>query len=79
MNDPINNPKHYTSGKIEVIDIIEDQKLDFTLGNALKYICRAGKKDQSKEIEDLGKAVWYVNRRINQLQKELRPEQERKK
>lgn len=67
MNDPVNHPAHYTSGKIEVIDFIEDQKLGFNLGNTVKYIARAGKKDTSKELEDLEKAKWYLERRINQL------------
>lgn len=66
-NDPVNRPAHYTDGSIEVIDFIEDKKLGFCLGNAIKYISRAGKKDPDKEIEDLEKAVWYVNRRIKEL------------
>ena len=65
--DMVNHPAHYTSGKIEVADFIEDQKLGWALGNAVKYIARAGKKDPSKEIEDLEKAGWYVARRIKQL------------
>ena len=64
-NDPVNHPSHYTSGKIEVIDFIEDQNLPFHLSNALKYICRAGKKDKDKTVEDLRKAVWYINRYID--------------
>ena len=64
MNDPVNHPSHYTDGKIEVIDFIEDKKLGFHLGNAVKYIARAGKKDPNKEVEDLKKAIWYINRRI---------------
>ena len=67
-NDPVNRPAHYTDGKIEVIDFIEDKKLGFCLGNAIKYIARAGKKDPSKEIEDLNKAKWYIERRIKELQ-----------
>lgn len=67
-NDPVNKPSHYTDGKIEVIDFIEDKKLGFHLGNAVKYIARAGKKDPTKEIEDLKKAEWYVKRRIKQLE-----------
>lgn len=55
--DTVNHPFHYTSGKIEVIDFIEDQKLGYHRGNAIKYICRAGKKDKAKEIEDLEKAI----------------------
>lgn len=67
-DDPVNHPSHYTDGKIEVIDFIEDKKLGFCLGNAVKYIARAGKKDPNKEIEDLKKARWYVERRIKELE-----------
>lgn len=63
-NDNVNHPSHYTSGNIEVIDFIEDQKLDYHLGNALKYIARAGKKDPNKTVEDLKKAIWYIEREI---------------
>ena len=63
-NDPVNHPSHYTDGKIEVIDFIEDKKLDFHLGNAVKYISRAGKKNPDKKIEDLEKAIWYIQREI---------------
>ena len=66
-NDAVNHPSHYTSGKIEVIDFIEDQKLDFHLANAVKYICRAGKKNPEKTQEDLEKAVWYINRFISHV------------
>lgn len=58
----VEHPSHYNFGKIEVIDFIEDQKLGFHLGNAIKYICRAGKKDPKKTREDLDKAIWYINR-----------------
>lgn len=67
-NDPVNRPSHYTDGKIEVIDFIEDKKLGFCLGNVIKYIARAGKKDPTKEIEDLKKAKWYIERRIKELE-----------
>ncbi len=69
-NDVVNHPSHYTDGNIEVIDFIEDKGLGFCLGNAIKYISRAGKKYPDKEIEDLEKAVWYINRRIKELKKE---------
>jgi hypothetical protein len=69
-NDPVSHPAHYCSGKIEVIDFIEDQKLPYHLGNAMKYICRAGKKNPEKTAEDLQKAVWYINRYITLLGKE---------
>ena len=68
--DKVNNPSHYTSGKIEVIDFIEDQKFNYHRGNAIKYICRAGKKDKSKEVEDLEKAIWYLQREIKRLYEE---------
>lgn len=64
MNDNVNHPAHYTDGKIEVIDFIEDKKLNYHLGNAVKYISRAGKKDPDKYVEDLQKAVWYLQREI---------------
>ena len=67
-NDPVNHPSHYTDGKIEVIDFILDKKLNFTRGNAVKYISRPGKKNPEKEIEDLQKAAWYINREIQRLQ-----------
>lgn len=53
-----------------MIDFIEEKKLNFHRGNAVKYISRAGKKDPTKEIEDLKKAVWYLDREINRLEKE---------
>ena len=68
-NNHVNHPSHYNSGRIEVIDFIDDQNLNFELGNAVKYICRAGKKDQNTRIEDLQKAVWYLNRYIALLEK----------
>jgi hypothetical protein len=68
--DPVNHPSHYTKGKIEVADFIADQKLNFDRGNAVKYICRAGFKDPSKEIQDLEKALWYINHEIKILKGE---------
>jgi len=68
-NDPVNRPAHYTTGKIEVIDFIDNQKLSFSLGNAVKYIARAGKKDPDKIVEDLQKAAWYINHEIKKLEK----------
>lgn len=68
MTDPIESPRHYTEGKnIEPIQVIEDWKLGFHLGNAVKYICRAGLKDGSSEVEDLNKALWYIKRRLQVL------------
>ena len=70
INDSVSHPAHYTDGKIEVIDFIEDKGLNFHRGNAVKYIARAGKKDPTKEIEDLKKARWYLDREINRMEKE---------
>lgn len=67
-NDAVNNPSHYTDGKIEVIEFIEDKELNFHRGNAVKYIARAGKKDPTKEIEDLRKAIWYLERECKKLE-----------
>ena len=67
MKDNVNHPSHYTDGKIEVIDFIEDKNLNYHRGNAVKYISRAGKKNPDKEIEDLEKARWYINREIERL------------
>lgn len=69
-NDAVNHPSHYTDGGIETIDFIEAKKLPYHLGNAVKYISRAGKKDQNKTIEDLQKAVWYIERYIKALEGE---------
>lgn len=68
IDDPVNHPSHYTDGKIEVIDFIEDKKLGFHLGNAVKYIARAGKKDPTKTVQDLEKAKWYIEREIARLE-----------
>jgi hypothetical protein len=59
----VNHPNHYQGNKFEVIDIIEDYKLGFSLGNAIKYILRADKKGARKQ--DLQKAIWYIQREID--------------
>lgn len=66
-NDNVNRPAHYTDGRIEVIDFIEDKKLNYNRGNAIKYISRAGKKNPDKEVEDLEKAIWYLHREVMNL------------
>lgn len=66
--DVVNHPSHYTYGGIEVIDVIEAFNLDFHRGNVVKYVLRAGKKDPLKEIEDLEKAKWYLERYIKYRQ-----------
>lgn len=60
----VHHPGHYTFGRFEVIDVIEDWGLGFNLGNAVKYIARAGRKDPARTIEDLLKARWYLDREI---------------
>ena len=62
----VDHPPHYNVGKIEVIDFIEDQRLGFHLGNAVKYIARSAYK--GREVEDLKKAAWYLDRMIIRLQ-----------
>ena len=64
----VNHPDHYQSGKFEVIDIIEDFNLGFHLGNVVKYVLRAGKKDAT--VQELEKARWYLDRYIQTLNKE---------
>lgn len=65
----VNHPDHYNTGKYEVIDVIEDQGWGegFNKGNAIKYIMRAKHKNSDKEIEDLEKARWYIDREIQRL------------
>lgn len=63
MKDMVNKPPHYTDGGMEVIDFIEAKRLDYHLGNVVKYITRAGKKDD--ELQDLQKARWYLERAIS--------------
>lgn len=67
IEDPVNHPKHYTAhpSGVECIQITET--MNFCLGNAVKYIWRADLKNDA--IEDLKKAVWYVNREIERRQK----------
>ena len=69
MRENINHPKHYGGDNTyEAIKVIEAWDLDFSLGNTIKYISRAGKKDKAKEIEDLKKALWYLDRKIKKLE-----------
>ena len=74
VSDPVNHPAHYTShpSGVECIDITKHH--DFCVGNAIKYLWRAGlkheegKNDRDKEIEDLRKAVFYITRKIEMLE-----------
>jgi hypothetical protein len=61
IDDPVNSPKHYTQGDMEVITAIEGLALDYHQGNVLKYVSRYRYKNG---IEDLRKAKWYIDRLI---------------
>lgn len=67
-HDNVEHPQHYCMGKIETIDFIEDQKMDFRAASALKYLCRY--RFKGKPLEDLKKSVWYINRIIQELERE---------
>ena len=62
----INHPSHYNQG-IEAIDYIESHRMDFNIGNVIKYVTRA--KHKGTELQDLKKALWYLQREINRLEK----------
>ena len=68
MEEKVNNPEHYHYGTYEAIKVIEAWGLGFCLGNVLKYISRAGKKNGSSRLEDLKKAQWYLNREIEKIE-----------
>ena len=61
------SPKHYTRGSIEVWDFIRDQQLNYHLGNAIKYICRAGFKSSESKEKDLKKAIHYLENELKEL------------
>ena len=67
----VKNPEHYggATNIYEAIKVIEAWDLGFHLGNTVKYISRAGKKESDKELQDLKKAAWYLQRRIENLEK----------
>jgi hypothetical protein len=69
-NEMVNHPAHYggEDNVYEVIKVIEAWELDFHLGNTVKYISRAGKKGSDKELQDLKKALWYLQRKIENLE-----------
>jgi len=76
MSSQVDHPSHYRSSTgFEAIEVINAWGLNFSLGNALKYISRAGLKDPSKVIEDLEKARWYLDHEIARLR---RREEEKK-
>ena len=70
----VNHPVHYQFGEnneYEAIKVIDAWELGFSLGNTVKYISRAGKKNPDKELEDLMKAKWYLEHHIKTLQNYL--------
>ena len=69
MTEKVDHPEHYSPGVYEVINIIEHYNLGFHLGNVLKYILRADKKHDTPK-EDIEKAIWYLNRYLQTLEKE---------
>jgi hypothetical protein len=71
--EKINRPQHYRISvgdghPFDVIELIEALSLGFELGNALKYLVRAGRKPGVSEVEDLRKAAYYLTRRADQIQ-----------
>lgn len=74
--EKINHPEHYKGNKYEAIDIIDDYQLGFNLGNAVKYILRAGKKGDT--AEDLKKAKWYIDHEICKLMNEQEESKEQR-
>lgn len=74
MTDMVNRPAHYCEGrKYEPLNVISDWDLNYRLGSALKYISRAGRKDPSKTVEDLEKAIFYLNREVEALKSSQAP------
>lgn len=69
MSDIVSHPPHYTSDPsgIECIDITRHR--NFNIGNAFKYLWRAGLKDGNDDVQDLRKAIWYINDEIERLEK----------
>jgi hypothetical protein len=70
-DDGLAHQPYYNTGSIEPIDVVEDWGFakGFNRGNAIKYIARAGIKDPATERKDLGKALWYLQRELNRLDK----------
>jgi len=71
--EQVNHPQHYggENNVYEAIKVIDAWELGFSLGNTVKYISRAGKKNKDKELEDLKKALWYLEHHIKNLENEM--------
>ena len=65
VKEMVNHPQHYNFGKIEAIEVIEDWKLGFNLGNAVKYIGRCEHKGTKEQ--DIKKAIWYLKRELKKI------------
>lgn len=65
----IDHPEYYAKNGIEAIDFIEAHSLNFNLGNVIKYVTRAGRKEGEDTLTDLRKAHWYLEREIERLKK----------
>lgn len=68
MNDAVNHPKHYTSHPSGIECIRVTEHFNFCVGNAIKYLWRNGLKDGNSNVQDLQKAIWYINREIARTQ-----------
>lgn len=78
MSGAVNSPSHYHKASgVEVIVAIEAWGLGFCLGNVIKYVARAGRKDSGTRMEDLHKARWYLNRELEAQEQEERERAER--
>ena len=81
MSDVINHPEHYSASTVEPIDLIDGLDLNFNRGNVIKYVARAGRKKSkgksilAKEVEDLQKAAWYLQKEISKCEKLLAKEE----
>lgn len=73
IKEKVDHPQHYNPGIYEAINVIEAYGLGFNLGNTLKYLLRAGVKSKETEIEDLEKAIWYLNREIEFIKRDRKP------
>lgn len=74
-HDQVNHPAHYTAYEgLEVIQLTE--QMNFNRGNAVKYIARAGLKSFATEVQDLKKALWYIQREIDRMEAKLRTAKE---
>ena len=69
--EKVNNPNHYQSSRLEAIEVIEAFNLNFSLGSAVKYILRSGKKPGEAAEEDIKKSIWYLQRELDRKKPNL--------